>query len=281
MRDSKNSLITRTLFGALFAVANIGAMLCGKWGFIVLLLSVLLGCSYEFYRITRLRNYHPRYVVGLISALSILACCVDSSLFGGVNTYIYQLVFILTIPTMFVSELFSGSKTPVGNLGATLLSLIYVAIPTALLSCVAALLGGGEFKPLLMIAYIMIIWANDSFAYLFGVFFGRSVMFARISPKKSWEGLIGGIVGALLFGVVAALVLNQNMIVWGGMAIIAAATGVLGDLVESMFKRAVDIKDSGKILPGHGGWLDRFDALLISTPVVYVYLYILNIFEII
>ena len=281
MRDSKNSLITRTLFGALFAAANIGAMLCGKSGFVVLLLSILLGCTYEFNRITRLRNYHPRNIIGLISALSIFACCADSSLFGGVNTHIYQLIFILTIPTIFISELFSGSKTPVENLGATKLSLMYIAIPTALLSNVAMMLGGGEFQPLLMIAYIMIIWANDSFAYLFGVFFGRNVMFARISPKKSWEGLIGGITGALLFGIVAALVLDQNWIVWGGIAVIAATTGVLGDLVESMFKRAVNIKDSGNMLPGHGGWLDRFDALLISTPVIYVYLYSLNFFNVI
>ncbi len=281
MRESKNKLVTRTLYGALFAVANIGAILCGEWGFAVLLLAVLLGCTYEFYRITTKRNYLPRYIIGIISALSLFLYSLDYTFLSGAYYELLKIVFILTIPAMFISELFSGSKSPIGDLGSTLLSLIYIALPISLLINVAMLIGGGEWQPLLVICYIMIIWANDSFAYLVGVMFGRHIMFERISPKKSWEGLVGGIVGALIFGVMVALLLNQNIYVWGAMAIIIATTGVLGDLVESMFKRSVDIKDSGAILPGHGGWLDRFDALLISTPVVYVYLYILNLFEII
>ncbi len=281
MRESKNNLVTRTLYGALFAVANIGAILCGKWGFAALLLAVLLGCTYEFYRIVAKRNYNPRYLIGILSALVLFMWNLDYVLLGGAHSQLMMVIFILTIPAMFISELFSGSQTPIGDLGSTLLSLIYVAIPTSLLLNVAMLISGGEWQGLLVICYIMIIWANDSFAYLIGVMFGRHIMFARISPKKSWEGLAGGVIGALIFGVVVALIFDQNIYVWGAMAIIIAITGVLGDLIESMFKRSVDMKDSGSILPGHGGWLDRFDALLISTPVVYVYLYILNLFEII
>ncbi len=281
MRESKNNLVTRTVYGAIFAIANIGAILCGKWGFVALMLAILVGCTYEFYRIAGKRNYKPRYVIGILSAIALFAWNLDYVFLAGKNIEYLQVIFILTIPAMFISELFSGSKSPIGDLGSTLLSLIYVTIPTALLCNVAMLIGAGEWRAELVICYIMIIWANDSFAYLVGVMFGRHPMFPRISPKKSWEGLFGGIVGALIFGVAVALIFNQNYLVWGGMAIIAASTGVLGDLIESMFKRSVDIKDSGAILPGHGGWLDRFDALLISTPVVYAYLYILNLLEII
>ena len=123
-----------------------------------------------------------------------------------------------------------------------------------------------------MIFYIFIIWANDVFAYLFGITLGKHRLFERISPKKSWEGFFGGVLGAMAMGYTAATILDGNTIVWVGMALVAALSGVFGDLVESMFKRSVDIKDSGNIIPGHGGWLDRFDALILSLPFVFIYL---------
>ena len=101
---------------------------------------------------------------------------------------------------------------------------------------------------------------------------GRHRMFERLSPKKSWEGFFGGLAGAVAMGYVAARVLDADVWAWLGLALVAAATGVLGDLVESMFKRAAGVKDSGNLIPGHGGVLDRFDALLLSAPFVFVYM---------
>ena len=101
---------------------------------------------------------------------------------------------------------------------------------------------------------------------------GKHRLFQRISPKKSWEGFIGGLVGAMAMGYVASTFMEGTHAIWIGMALIAAITGVFGDLVESLLKRSVDVKDSGNILPGHGGWLDRFDALLLSIPFVFIYL---------
>lgn len=281
MRVKSKDLVVRGVYGVLFAITVIGAILCGPYGFGILLLAIITGGTVEFYRMTKLRGYNPKYILGLLCSYALFALNYDYIFFGGARILLFEIIFILTIPAMFVNELFTGSKTPIADLGSTLLSLIYVAIPTMLLCNVAILLGGGEWNGPLMIAYIFIIWANDTFAYMVGVMFGRHKMFPRISPKKSWEGFFGGVAGSLILGVVMASYFNQNIYVWGGMAIIASVTGVLGDLVESMFKRSVEIKDSGNIIPGHGGWLDRFDALLISTPVVFAYLHILNIIDII
>ena len=117
-----------------------------------------------------------------------------------------------------------------------------------------------------------IIWANDVFAYLVGMTFGRHRLCERLSPKKSWEGFFGGLAGAVAMGYAAARVLDADVWAWLGLALVAAATGVLGDLVESMFKRAAGVKDSGTLIPGHGGVLDRFDAMLLSAPFVFVYM---------
>ena len=132
--------------------------------------------------------------------------------------------------------------------------------------------GSEVWTPWVMIFYIFIIWANDVFAYLVGMSVGRHRMFERLSPKKSWEGFFGGLAGAVAMGYAAARVLDADVWAWLGLALVAAATGVLGDLVESMFKRAAGVKDSGNLIPGHGGVLDRFDALLLSAPFVFVYM---------
>ena len=139
------------------------------------------------------------------------------------------------------------------------------------------LTGKGGWNPWVILAYIFIIWANDVFAYLVGVSVGRHHLYERISPNKSWEGFFGGIVGAIAMGCLAAWWLDGSYWLWCCLAAIAAVSGVLGDLIESMFKRAAGVKDSGNILPGHGGWLDRFDALIFSLPFVVAYLVLLYI----
>lgn len=253
LRDNRNNLILRGVYGLLFVAMVVGAILSGTYGFGVLLLAIIIGGTFEFYRITKLRGYRTHNFLGIFSSVILFALNYDYIFLGGKYLELFEVIFILTIPAMFVSELFSGSKSPIANIGSTLLSLIYIAIPTMLLCNVAMLLGGGEWSAYIMIAYIVIIWSNDTFAYIVGITLGSHIMFPRISPKKSWEGFFGGVIGSLLLGAFMAHLLGQNIFVWGGMAIIASVTGVLGDLVESMFKRSVEIKDSGNIIPGHGG----------------------------
>ena len=156
--------------------------------------------------------------------------------------------------------------------------MLYVAVPLSLLLYVPVLAGDGVWRPETVLCYIFIIWANDVFAYLVGMSVGRHRLCERLSPKKSWEGFFGGIAGAVVMGIVAARMLDGNMWVWAGLALVAAVSGVLGDLVESMFKRAAGVKDSGRLIPGHGGVLDRFDALLLSAPYVFLYLLLVGRF---
>ena len=178
---------------------------------------------------------------------------------------------LLLLPAMFICELYRRGENPASGIGTTIMGICYVALPLSLM-CYIPIVGSDTWNPWIMVAYIFIIWANDVFAYMVGMSVGRHRLCERLSPKKSWEGFFGGIAGAVVMGIVAARMLDGNMWVWAGLALVAAVSGVLGDLVESMFKRAAGVKDSGRLIPGHGGVLDRFDAMLLSAPFVFVYM---------
>jgi phosphatidate cytidylyltransferase len=186
------------------------------------------------------------------------------------------LYVVLIVPTAFVCELWRKSPTPIENIATTFMGVIYVAVPMSMLFFIPQMLVG-KWSALVMLAFISIIWINDVFAYLFGVTFGKHRLCERISPKKSWEGFFGGLVGAIGAAVLFGHLFDGSLLVWGGLGLITALAGVAGDLVESLMKREVDVKDSGVMMPGHGGFLDRFDALYISVPFVVVYLIIISL----
>lgn len=284
MSVNAKNLMVRTLSGALLALVFFGAIYCSKWSFGVLMLAMTIGCQLEFYRMSRAAGSLPQQFAGLAMGvvLTVVAFVIFMQ-FGGdepVSSMIGRIVYalglylLLLAPTVFICEMVRNLPNPLANIASTFMGVIYVALPMALLFFVPLLLGGGEWNPWMMLGYVLVIWSNDVFAYLVGCSIGRHRMCERISPKKSWEGFVGGVVGAIAVGVGVAWLLDADMWLWGGMATVAAVTGVAGDFVESMFKRSVDVKDSGVMLPGHGGWLDRFDALLISTPFVFAYLLI-------
>lgn len=279
----KNLLIRAASGVVLFGVV-LGAILWSKWSFAALLLAIIVGGQIEFYRMAQKAGYWPQRAMGVASGILIFIVAfammwlfdkssdLDSRylmITGGLVLYI-----ILLLPLMFICELFRKSATPIANIATSLMGVVYVAMPLSLLLFIPLLLGGGEWKPWTLLFYIFIIWANDVFAYLFGITLGKHRLFERISPKKSWEGFVGGLIGAMGMGYLAATIMGGDHIEWIGMALIAAITGVFGDLVESLFKRSVDVKDSGQVIPGHGGWLDRFDALLLSVPFAFIYLVI-------
>lgn len=279
MSDKLKNFLVRTASGAVLLAVVLGAILWSKWSFGVLMLAIIIGGLREFYRMASKAGYQPQKVVGYATgtAIFIFAFSVMGSLMGEEKDLFTLAVIlvpyvIMLIPMMFICELYRKSQTPIANIGSTLMGVIYIALPISLFVFIPILLGEGEWKPLAALFYIFIIWANDVFAYLFGITLGKHRLFERISPKKSWEGFIGGLLGAMAMGYLASVVMDGNHIEWIGLALIAAISGVFGDLVESLFKRSVDIKDSGHILPGHGGWLDRFDALILSIPFVFVYL---------
>lgn len=286
MSDKIKNLLIRTLSGAVLAVVVIGAVLWSQWSFGALLLVILVGSMWEFYRMARREEVYPLKWLGLTVGvllfavsflLSVSTQCV--ALMPRLASLVIWLLpaFLLLVPLMFVCELFLRRARPASDIGVTLGGLFYVAVPLSLMAYLPLLIEGTAWNPWVILFYIFIIWANDVFAYLVGVSIGRHHLYERISPNKSWEGFFGGIIGAIAMGCAAAWWLESSYWLWGCLAAIAAVSGVLGDLIESMFKRAAGVKDSGNILPGHGGWLDRFDALIFSVPFVVAYLVLVHI----
>ena len=279
MSDKLKNFLIRTASGAVMLVVVLGAMLLSQWSFAALMAVIAFGGMWEFYRFSEKAGYSPMKLLGLFTGTMILCEGLAMMIFfGKANEQTSLMLMImastaltLIVPLMFICEMYRKSSTPIANIASSVLGALYVALPMALLLTVPMLLGAGKWNPWIMIFYIFIIWANDVFAYLFGITLGRHRLFERISPKKSWEGFFGGLLGAMAMGYVAATVLEANTAMWIGLALVAAISGVFGDLVESLMKRSVNIKDSGNIIPGHGGWLDRFDALIFSAPFVFIY----------
>ncbi|MEG2612136.1 MAG: phosphatidate cytidylyltransferase [Alistipes sp.] len=271
------NLAIRTLSGLVLAIVMIGAILLSKWSFGALLLVLLVGGMREIYRLSENNGAEPQYLMGMVAGgvLLIVNFFAATKLWGNAESMrLLTLYFMVMLTMLFVCELFRKGKNPLANIGATLLGVVYVALPLSLMCYIPTM--SGSWHPWVMIFFILTIWSNDVFAYLVGMSIGRHRLCERLSPKKSWEGFFGGLVGALVMGFVAANLLDANLWQWLGLALVASITGVLGDLTESMFKRAANVKDSGNAIPGHGGWLDRFDALLLAAPFVFAYMVLID-----
>ncbi len=277
MSEKMKNLIVRSLSGIGLIVVVLGAIYWSALSMqVVLMLLALLGVL-EFYRLAEQQQISPQRVLGTILTLlpSLIICLIGHNMAGynqlGVPTVILLTAFFLFLPLIFICELYRKSTTPLANIGATLMGAVYVGYPIASLMCFS----GESSLRWIIIAAIAIIWANDVFAYLVGMTIGRHRLFERISPKKSWEGFFGGMVGAMALALLIAYLRDESYLLWGGLSIVITVTAVLGDLIESMLKRASGVKDSGTLIPGHGGVLDRFDALLIAAPFIVIYAFAL------
>ena len=199
--------------------------------------------------------------------------------------------YLLSVISLFISELYTESKNAINNWAYTMLSQMYVALPLSTINILAFRDYGGQvvYGYLIPLSIFAFLWANDTGAYCFGSLFGRHKLFPRISPGKTWEGSVGGGLLVLAVAAVIGYVENHNadgqtlgavmsVSEWIGMGLVVVLFGTWGDLVESLFKRTMGIKDSGNILPGHGGMLDRFDSSLMAIPAAVVYLYTLTLF---
>ncbi len=187
----------------------------------------------------------------------------------------YLLLIFLIIFKIILGELFLQNKNPIINIGVTLTGLLYIVLPFSILNFFyypEMNYGFPSGRPLL-IGFFIIIWGNDTFAYLSGMAFGKHKLFERISPKKTWEGTIGGGVFAVIAAIVLSFIYKDfNAFEWMGFALTIIIFGTFGDLFESLIKRTIGLKDSGNIMPGHGGILDRFDSILIAAPFAYLYI---------
>ena len=286
-KEKLKNLTVRTLSGAVLAAVLFGATLISGYGYVALMAVVVAVGVWEFYNLCESCGYKPQRYLGTALALFVYlfaSFAFVNVVMGGYswNTTVVAKVVLTAIPTLafasFILELFRNYEQPIANVGVTLMGTLYVALPVSAMLAIPQLLSGkSEWLPWYAICYILIIWANDVFAYLFGMTLGRHRMCERISPKKSWEGFVGGVVAAVGFAALFGYLLGGDVVLWAGLGAIIAITGVAGDFIESLFKRSAGVKDSGAIMPGHGGILDRFDALLISAPFALIYLLLTNL----
>lgn len=282
MNEKKKNLIIRTITGVLFVAIMIAGFLNVQA--MILLFALITGLTMWEYTGLINENTEGVYVNRFISTVAgvYLFFAVAGWVNGIVNGFMVFTPYILTLLYLFISELYLKAENAIHNWAYTMLGQMYVALPFALINILGALGGNGTKIMVLPLCLFVFLWINDSGAYVSGSLFGKHKLFPRISPGKTWEGSIGGgLLVVVAVCVVAYLINGKNLtaeylLMWVGLGIIVVFFGTWGDLVESLFKRTLGIKDSGNILPGHGGMLDRFDSSLLAIPAAVVYLYILQ-----
>jgi phosphatidate cytidylyltransferase len=266
---------TRAITGFFFVIVMLGSVLLGPYPFGIFYLLLMLLCLNEFYGLIKQSGLKPSAATGLLNGAFIFI--LFALIANQDSPLLHKLLFLLTVTVgaIFIQELFKRSMAPMTNIAYTLTGLVFVCLPFTLFQALAYIRGSFNFHyPL---AFLLLLWANDTGAYLVGRSFGRSKLFERHSPKKTWEGFIGGIaIGAGVALIISYYFKDLPWNQWVSVAILISCFGTLGDLVESMFKRSINVKDSGGILPGHGGLLDRFDGLFLAAPIVYTYLYLIT-----
>ncbi len=260
---------------AIAAVVGVAIILCGvlysEWTFWILFLSISILTQREFYKLLKLDENHPLSFYGTFCGivLNTLTFFIEKEYISF--KYYYLIVPLLTM-TFFIKLYRKKDTKPFANLGYTFLGIIYVAVPFALINEMV-LTDSHGYAPQLILGCLFILWANDTGAYFAGRFLGKRKLFERVSPKKTWEGFFGGAITSLIIAFILTKYFD-NLLSWQwyGVAVIIFITGTLGDLVESLFKRSIAIKDSGNMIPGHGGFMDRFDGLLLSMPFIVTFL---------
>ncbi len=261
----------RLITGTLFVSILISAIIFGPLSAQILFLWIALFSLAEFYRIFNTTTTKPNTFLGLI--VGCVTYLLVSALAADFIAAKYLFVLLPLFSILFFAELYRKKEQPFANIALTLTGILYVVVPFSLLNVITIIDHQYHYK--ILLGYFFILWTSDIMAYIFGMWLGKHRLFERISPKKSWEGSIGGALSAVGMAVVIAQFFTElSTIDWIVITIIIVITGTLGDLTESMLKRSLNIKDSGNILPGHGGLLDRFDALLLSVPFVLFYLMI-------
>ncbi len=266
----------RTLTGAVFVAVMIGGIIWNFWSYIFLFsLIALLGIN-EFFSLIKERISLLQKITGIIFGTILLAASCGKYFYPVSHTLFTNGLFIIILifPLFLFAQLFRKDST-LSFFSPILFGILYVILPFCylLLAYSSENYWSNENNSKIILGYFFLIWSNDTFAYLVGRSFGRTKLFERISPKKTWEGTIGGVLCTIGIGYVLSIYFTSlSPLQWMILAIIVSITGTLGDLVESMFKRSLGVKDSGNILPGHGGILDRFDGVLLSAPFVVTYL---------
>jgi phosphatidate cytidylyltransferase len=270
-----DNLKKRTITGLALAAIIILAISINPVSFMLLVLAINMLSLLEFYRLFFSSVLMPRRITGII--LSVCMLFTTILFITGKSDQEILLLNIFPVFGIFIAELYFKAENPFHNIAFTFLGIICITIPLCFFACTAFLpVAKGIYHSSIVLGYFFLLWASDTGAYFVGKYFGKHHLFERISPKKTWEGSLGGTAAALIVAYITSSFFRLiNSYDWIIIAFIIVVTGTFGDLIKSLMKRSLHIKDSGTILPGHGGMLDRFDSLLGSAPFVFSYLILL------
>ncbi len=266
-------LLIRTASGISFVGIVIGAIWVHPLSLLFLLSLILVLGLNEFYNLCYKSGYHPLKFLGILVSLAFLIF--NFYVIAGVIPYKYLTLNLLIFVLAAIGIVFYSPRSLLQTLATTLTGVVYIALPLVLILFIAW--NYGSYDPVILSSIFAIIWTYDSLAYLSGKLAGRTKMAAHISPSKSWEGFGGGIILTLfLVWLLRDLPFLNEEIPWLFFSFLIILSATLGDMFESALKRIAGVKDSGSLIPGHGGILDRFDSLFFATPIIFVFLYILN-----
>lgn len=254
----------RFISSVLFAPLMLALITYSAWTCFALLLFVALATVVEFYSLGQKMAVFPQKIWG-----TSLVCILYSVVFAVLHckvSYLWMCIVPAAVSLVYLFELYAKHRSPFTNIAYTLTGLLYVGGGFSLLHA-AAFSPSGVYNCEVVAGALLLTWANDTGAYLLGSALGKRKLFERISPNKSWEGAFGGAIAVMCTSCALSFQCSAfPQTYWIGLGIIAAVCGTYGDLVESMLKRSAGVKDSGCVIPGHGGLLDRFDSLLMMAP---------------
>lgn len=265
-------LATRIIVGLIVFGIFLGLIFLGKEiGFMLMFGFALYMGLTEFYNLVDKGGFKPQRFTGYLLGMSMFVGNGLLTFYGMSEQYL--LFPLLCLFLILPIELYRKREDPFTNIAHGFLGIIYVAVPVTLLINIIHPSEEIGYNPLFFVGWLMLILSSDSGAYLAGTAFGKHKLFERISPKKSWEGAAGGLLMSIGFAIGFAQFLDFLTIwEWIGLSVVSVVAGIYGDLVESLLKRNVGAKDSGTLLPGHGGVLDRLDSIILATPFAFVYL---------
>ncbi len=264
-----NNFLQRTLSGFLFVLIIVGSILWSPYSFAVVFTLITGWTVFEFHKLTN-QQQEVEAMTAMSVAGAVLLFVISFLFASGTIQYPGYSIYGLYIVLMLVIELYRRKTNPLHNWAYFLLGQVIIALPFSLLSFILFI---ESYNPIILIAVFVTIWVNDTGAYLVGMTFGKHRLFERVSPKKSWEGFVGGALAALISGYVFSLFITEiNLWQWLIFSEIVVVFGTFGDLLESLLKRTVNVKDSGDVIPGHGGLLDRFDSMLLAAPAIFIFL---------
>lgn len=265
-----NNLTQRIITGILGSAGVITAVCLSEWSYFAVFFIICLFSLLEFYKLAGFDGLTPQKTFGTITGvlIFILSFLIEK---GQLQEKFYFLIFPMMSCVYMIKLYKKTERKPFTNIAFTFLGIFYTAVPFALLNM--AVFQNEVYNFEIIFGCLFILWASDTGAYFAGTYLGKRKLFERISPKKTWEGFFGGALLALIFALGLSHYFHTlSVLQWVIIGIIIIIGGTFGDLVESLLKRSIEIKDSGTSLPGHGGFLDRFDGLLISAPFIVAYL---------